>query len=224
MGVFQQAVAERFVGHRFTVAKDPWNQPTDSLNHHRRSNLSPGQDVIADRDLVINQVAADPFVNPLEAAAKEAEAARTRQGGGVLLTELPASRRQIDQGPGWLYCLHGVKDRFRFEDHARSPAKGSTIDRPVDIGSGIANIVNPNIQHAITSGLADETGRSEPLNNLRQDGQHIDAHRASQSGLVGHGFCVIEQPRWNIDAHRGVIMIAVEAQRNQPAIFQLQEI
>ena len=76
---------------RLLLADHAGDQPRDGLEHHERRKLSPGEHVVADRELLGRQSLDDPFVDALVPPADQHEPR--------LLREL-ASERLVQAAPG----------------------------------------------------------------------------------------------------------------------------
>ena len=59
---------------RFRVAHHPWDQASHGLDHETRSHFPAGQNNIAHRDLVVNQVLSHALVDAFVAATQQTEA------------------------------------------------------------------------------------------------------------------------------------------------------
>ena len=93
MRVFEQAGGVRVVQGAVGIAQNAWDPASGGVDHDQGSQLAAGDDVIADRDLVADQVLADALVDALVATAEQRQAAGLVGSG--LSRRRPARGRRI---------------------------------------------------------------------------------------------------------------------------------
>src|SRR5690606_7607930 len=71
--VLQQPRPERLLLGGVLVAHHPRHEPRHGLDHHERRHLPAGEHVVADRQLVVDEVGVHPLVDALVAPAEQGE-------------------------------------------------------------------------------------------------------------------------------------------------------
>src|SRR4029077_2382207 len=61
-----------------------------------------------------------------------------------------------------------------------TPVRG-VVDRPVDVGGMVADVVASQLEHARVTGLAEQAGGAERVDDLGKDREDVDPHGASRS-------------------------------------------
>ena len=70
---FEQTLGEAVIDRRLLVAQDAGKQPDDRVNENNRGDRAIRQDVIADRNLHIDQMLDDAVVDPFVMTANDDE-------------------------------------------------------------------------------------------------------------------------------------------------------
>ncbi len=154
--------------------------------------LAPGQHVVADRQLPVDQVVDDPLVDSLVAAAQQARSrptatcARAASSSATALVEATARRDRGGTAAGAGRPPPPRRRRARGEHHAGPAAEGGVVDRPA--GRRPAPARRSWIRRS-SSPAARARPRSEPvaevLEEVREDGEDVDAHRGRLASLDG---------------------------------------
>ena len=120
LGVLEQALGERLVVRRFGVAHHAGHEPGDDLEHRHGRDLAAAEHVVADRQLVVDEMLPDSSVDAFVPAAQQREPVERRQLVGQRLVEPPATGPSRNSGRG-----------------------GSTLSTERKIGSGMSTIPAP---------------------------------------------------------------------------------
>ena len=97
---FQQAPSSETLCDRADlVAHRPWQQAYDRLDHQARGHFSPAQDDIADAQLPVDQVLANPVIDPFIPSAQQAEPVAGREFVRHRLVEAATSGTEQQQRP-----------------------------------------------------------------------------------------------------------------------------
>ena len=192
--MLQQPGGERLLGRRRVVAHHPGHQPTDRLDHDHRRHLSPGQHVVADRQLAVDEVLAHPVVDALVATAQQREPVAGRQLGCHRLVETAAAGAQQEQRTRQVGLLDGGEHRLGRQHHAGAAAVGGVVDRAVRVGrSASRRFQHPQVEQVAVAGLADQAvRRRSPRSSPGRSSGRRSAARRSRRGpsqieeAVGH--------------------------------------
>ena len=129
--VLEPAVGERLLLGRGFVDRAR-QQPDHRVDDDERRQLAAGEDVVADRQLEVDE-RADPLVDALVARAQtRTRCERVGEVAGPLLAEDLAGRVEQDDarlGPAQRVERRG--DRLRPQDHPRAAAVRRVVDAPV---------------------------------------------------------------------------------------------
>lgn len=156
-------------------------EAADRLDHDQGGHLAAGQHVVADGDLSIDEVVHDPGVDTFVAAAEQAETPRPRRAPGPWLGRACVHLVPSGTAGGEDRLLRPPRTRARpsapCRRHRRRASRprcdADRWSRPADRGSGCPAAPCPR--------LPEEGLRGRSLDQVREDGEDIDAH-ARQRG------------------------------------------
>ena len=100
------------------------------------------------------------MVDALVASAEEAEPVGRRELLGDALREPAAARTEEEQRPRRVGRLDGGEHRLGADHHARSPAERVVVDRAVDVGRVLAQVVEAQVEQPRCRGLAEQAAAS----------------------------------------------------------------
>jgi hypothetical protein len=177
----QAVLAEALGDGADGVAHRPRQQTGNSLDDQARSHLAPTEHHVAHAELAVDEVLAHPVVDALVAAAEQAEPARLALGGGSQflghrLVEPSAAGAEQVQRPGRLRGVDGGEDRLGLHHHAGAAPERRVVDAAMHIGGVLAQVVQPQVEQTGTAGLAQQALGAEVVDQVREDGEHVDAH------------------------------------------------
>ena len=135
--MFEQALGVGILLCSVFIAQHARHQASDRVDQHQRGELTPGQNVIPDRDLIGREMFPHPLINPLVAAADQRQSIVLRQLAGHCLVEHPTlwreqnNRRAIDRLGE--HRLHRLEDRPRFHYHAAPTPISDIVGRSVAV-------------------------------------------------------------------------------------------
>ncbi len=179
MRILEQPVSERLVLDRGRVAEHTRHETTDRLDDHGCGNLSTGEDDITNRDLAVAQMFADPLVDTFVAAAQQREAVELGEFVGHRLVEATTRGRKVEQWPRRLDGLDGAKERLRHHHHASAPAEGGIVDRVVNVGRGLTQVVHSDVEMAVAATSPDHRLIGDVIDHLRKDREDVNPHGVS---------------------------------------------
>ena len=196
---------------RLLVAEDVGQQPGHRLHHHQRGQFPAGEDVVAHRELAVDQVVGDPLVHALVAPAQQGEPpaaaavrpARRPPPGRSAGRPATAGRGAAAGRDG----LDAAEERLGHEHHAGTPAEGAVVDRAVRVVGAPAEIVHADVERARALARPRIEAPQYP-NDLGEDREDVDPH-----------VCLtVQQPLGDVDVHRvrDRVVRGHEAHRDQP--------
>jgi hypothetical protein len=174
--VLEEPVGERLVVTRRLVPHHARHEATHGFQHDHGRHLPAVEHVVAHRELVVDQVAGHPGVDPFVPTTEQAEALAGREVPGQGLVEPTATRAEEEQGPGRVHGLDAGEHGLGHEDHARSAPERRVVHRPVRVPGLRAEVVGPHVEQAVPSRLAEQAGLREAVDQVGEDGEDVDAH------------------------------------------------
>ena len=139
--MIKQSGLKRLGDRRLVIPEHTGNQPDDGVGQHQGAQHAVGQDIVTDRDLVIDEVVGHALVDALIVAAEEDEMLRLGILPGDGLPELPSLGREEDHlGPGTAEFGECRRDRLDLHDHAGASAVGCVVHRAVAVVRPAAEI------------------------------------------------------------------------------------
>ncbi len=130
----------------------PSTKPRHRLDDQARSNLSPTEHDVADADLAVDEVLTNPVVDALVASAQQAETVGRRQLVGECLVEPTPARAEQEEWPRRRDGFDGLEDRLRPHHHAGATTERRIVDRAMDIGRLLADVMASQIEQAGAAG------------------------------------------------------------------------
>ena len=207
--LLEQPAGAEALGHRaLVVAHRARQQPGDRLDHQACGHLAAREHDVADAQLAVDEVLADPVVDPLVAAAQQAEPV----AGGQLARPAPG-RTGARPGRAGTAGAAGRRPRPR-----RRSAR-AVITMPAPPPNGASSTVRwtsvvwsrmswqRRSSSPVVARLAEQAGRAERVDDAGEDREDVDPH-----GAVA--FVVVEQPLRRVDDDDAV---GVAARRTPPA-------
>jgi hypothetical protein len=149
------------------VAKHIRQQARDRVDQDQRRELTARQNVVADRDLIRDQMRANAFVHTLVAAAEQGDPFVARQLLGHALREDASLRCQQDNGDNdWLSPFGNRSqdgfDRFEnglgFHHHPASASIRSVVCGVMFVVRIITNIMDAHFEQSPLAGALKNTG------------------------------------------------------------------
>ncbi len=186
MGLFEEAVAEALGLNGCGVADHTVEQSCHPFDDGKSCHLATEQYVVADGDLLVDEVLCDSFIDTFVASANDRDLVEHRP---------PVERRLIQRaatgGEQDPVCVRQRVERrgerFDHHHHACTAAERGIVDLPVDPFALLPKIVEHHVECAFLPGFADQArveGRSEELGEDRDD---VDPHN-------GDATCVGRSP------------------------------
>ncbi len=118
------------------------------------------------------------MVDALVPPAQQAEAVGRRQFGRQRLVEASPARAEQEQRSRRIDRLDGLEDRLGPHHHAGAAAERRIVDRSMDIGRLLADVVASQIEQARTAGLAQQALGAEVVDERGEQREDVDAQRA----------------------------------------------
>ena len=159
---------------RGLVAHDPGHEPGDGLDDHERGRLPPGQHVVADRELAVDQVVGDPLVDPFVAPAQQGEPALDAVSpvAGQLLghaagrADGPRGRAGTAAGVGRAASTAAKSGPGARTIPAPPPKGASSTDRRGSLGAG-PQVVDAQVEQAVAPGPSEERATDRSARRAR---------------------------------------------------------
>ena len=175
-----QHLAERLLDRALGVAQGPGELPHQHVGDDHRRQLPPGQDVTADRELVVGQVLVDPIVEPLVAPAEQCHVRLGDQlVGDRVVKQWP--RRREQHHPRLLgLAVGGLQRRVDDVDpqhHPRPTPIGRVVDLPRRQRRRVPIVEQPQL---VPRGdrVRHRPLRPKPIERLGKQGEDVQLHRA----------------------------------------------
>ena len=199
MGVIEKAVLEGLTDRRLIITEDARDESHDRIGKHKRPKHSIGQDVVADRDLIVDQVVSHSLIDSLVMAAE--------QNQMPSLGVLPHNRLRKPP-PLWGEEDHSALrspqfgqsfgNRFDLHDHAWASPIGGIIDRPVAVMRPATKVHRLQLDEPCLLGATENAFFENPLGDGGEWGQDLNLnHATSQSS---------DERRLVIKLHRAVVL------------------
>ena len=166
--------AEGVFRGRALVAEHAREEPRDGFGHRQRGDLTAGQDVVPDRQLLEGELLDQARVEALVAAAQEQDALLVDQLLGQTLVERPAARAQRDPPETPVTRLEpfdGFGDRFGTQQHAGSATERPVVDAAMAIAREVAEVDALDPDLALLLGYAQDALRGVGLDGFWEQGQ-----------------------------------------------------
>jgi len=134
MGVIKQAGLKGLGHSRLVITQDSWEKAHDCIGECERPEHTVGEDVVSDRDLIVNKMVGHTLINPLIVPAEKNQMLRL----GVLVDDLLSkwsSLRGKENNLGlrpakFCQCRSNWLD---LHNHAWPSPVGGIIDRTVPV-------------------------------------------------------------------------------------------
>ena len=175
MRFFDKPICEGLTNRRKRVANRARQQSGYCFDHGRRCHLSPHQDEVAERDLLLNQMFRHPIVDPLVATTDQRHRLHRGPPDEVLLLERLAGWSQQYPVSGADLAKGGC-NWFDPHDHARPSPKGLVIDLAVFAKPELPKIGSRNVDDAVGDRFAEQAGLKGRFKEFWEDGDDIDLH------------------------------------------------
>src|SRR5262245_12790377 len=149
LGMLQEprgSARERVVLRRIVLAEDAGPEPRDRVGNHQRGQLAPGEDVVADRQLLVDDALAEALVHALVAPAHQDQMRPRRQLPRHRLREPPP--RRVEQDHSRIRRadrLDARGQRLRLQDHAAAAAEWRVVGHLMAAGGVLARVPQPDV-------------------------------------------------------------------------------
>ncbi len=177
--MLQAPVGKRVARGGLCAAQRAGDEARDRIDHHHGGQLASGQNVIPDRELLVDECLAEAVVHPLVASAHQDEPRQACQLGGHRLGEHAALGRHQDRArPGRLRARgpDGSRQRLGLHHHAASAAVGPVVGDMVLVGGEVPDVDGRRRNDLLLDGPANDAVRPEQVEHLRKNRQHRDLH------------------------------------------------
>ena len=159
LGVFEEAVGERFVLGRGFVAEGVGDVARDGIDEDHGGEFAAGEDVIADGDFEVDAVFDEALVDAFVAATDDDEARVGREFADEGIIEAAASGRHVDDVAGagvveGAHVLEGGIEDIDAHDHALAAAERVVVDRRCLSVANVANVVIVDVEEPVFAGAS----------------------------------------------------------------------
>src|SRR4029077_11745540 len=168
--VFEEMLVERFVFRRFVGPQHPADQPADRIDDYHRGELAAGQHVVANRDLLIDQVRGDPLIDALIPSTDQIDVIVAGKLAYQPLVEQFALRRQQDHRPFAAARAYRFEDRLRLQHHPRAAAIGDSCDLPVAVVRVVAEVMDAQRDQPARESASSDAGAEGAGEHLGEEG------------------------------------------------------
>jgi len=185
MGVLGHAlerVAEGLLDRGVLVAEGAGQLAHEDVGDDHRRQLAAGEDVAADRELVVDKVLVDAVVEALVASAEQRQVRLGDQLVGDLVAQhRPGRREQHDPRPRppAVGGPQGGVDHVDPQHHAGAAAVGRVVDLAGAQRGRLAVVDQPQLV-ALGERVGDGALRPQPLEGLGKEGEDVESHRSRQ--------------------------------------------
>src|SRR3954451_20178544 len=188
-----RTVRKRLLDDRRRIAHESRQQPSDGLDDDERRDLSAGEHVVAERDLVHAHpapgVLGHPRVDALVTSAGDHEMTVLRPRLSVRLGEQSAGRgRQHEPAVGLLAGRQRVERPapwLRRHDHPGTAAVRRVVDGAVRVVGPLPEVVHPHVEQAPRPRLAQQRDL-ERREVVREDRDDVDEQRCHHRRRFAH--------------------------------------
>jgi hypothetical protein len=189
VGIIEQPLPEGVLAGRGLIPQRTGKEARGRLDDDQGRQLSAGEDVIADGDLLVHRTKADPLVDPFIPAAEEDNPPSFgRQPPGRLLGEpLPLGGEEDHPGriPRRTERLHGPEDRLRLEHHPRAAAVGDVVGDPVTSLGPVPQVVDPDAQEPFLLRAAEQALLERRSEDPGEQGQNLNLQHPPATPVAG---------------------------------------
>ncbi len=180
--ILEESVGERFLVRRGVVDRAR-QQADDGIDDDEGGRLPTGQDVVADRQFEIDEVA-DAVVDALVARTHQDQVRSRCEIVGPLVAKGLSSRvEQDDERIRATNLVESGGDRFGSHDHPGSAAVRRVVDAAMPPESPLAEVVGPDRDEAPLLDPSGDAGPERPGDHLREERQDVDLEGHRPSGL-----------------------------------------
>ena len=180
MATVEQAVAEGVLLRGVTVTQGTVEQPADGIDDDAGGQFTAGQDVVADRQFLVDLGLQQALVDRLVAAADQDQARQGGKAAHARLLQARALRTEVDHpcrlrrgGTCGGECRTQWLDGH---DHAGAAAIGPVVDGAVRIGGVITRVPALELEQAALAGTANDAVAGAGIHGLGEKTQDINAH------------------------------------------------
>src|SRR5216683_482057 len=174
--VLEKVLVEGFVFWRFFGPQHPGDQPTDGVDHDHGGKFASRQHVVADGDLLVDQVRRDPLIDALIASADQVEVIVAGKLAYQPLVEQFALRREQDHWPFAGARPHRFEDRLRLQHHPGTAAIGDIVDLPVAVVGVFAQVMDAQGYEPGGEPPSSHAAVQRTREHLGKEGQDLDDH------------------------------------------------
>ena len=155
-----------------------------SLDHNTRCHLSPAQHDIANADLTIDKMLSYSVIDSFIAPTKQAESIGSRKLVSHRLIERVPTRAEQKERTGWVSGFDGLEDRLSLHNHARAPSERRIVNRAVDVGRLITNVVAAEVEQTALTSFSEQAVGAETVDEARKQREDVDSERRHASRVV----------------------------------------
>lgn len=185
MGMVEQARLEGFGDGRPIVTQHAGNESHDRVGQHKGPQHAVGEDVVADRDLIVHEMVGHTLVDPLVMTAKQDQVFRLRiLADDRLFQGSPLGREEDHLGPGSAEFGQRGGDRFDLHHHAGTAAVRGVVDRAVAVMGPSAQIDGLESHQPGLLGTAKDTLAEDALGDGGYGGQDLDLEHFENQRLA----------------------------------------
>src|SRR6266849_1003542 len=176
VGVLEKLLVEGFVLWRFFGPQHPGDQPADGVDHDHGGEFATCLHVVADRDLLVDQVRRDPLINALIASADQVEVIVAGELAYQPLVKQFALRREQDHRPFAGARPHRFEDRLGLQHHPGAAAIRDIIDLPVAVVGVIAQVMDAQRDDPGGEPPSSHPGSQGAREHRGKEGKDLDDH------------------------------------------------
>ena len=190
--VLEEAVGEAFDLVRGILIQDAVDETRDRIDHAERRQLTAGQDVIADRDVLDVEDLEGALIDAFIVSAEEQDILFLGELLRHFLIEGAALRRHKEHTGRSMTdplddVLVAVDDRLHLHEHAGTAAVRIVIDVVMRILRVVADVEGLDIHQSGLDGTTTDALTDDVFNHLRKEGHHIVVfHSSAFLGIGNH--------------------------------------
>lgn len=179
----EQGFRETLIDSGGLIAEDPGEQPGHCVDQQSSREFAAAQDKITYRNLFVDQVGGNAFVDPFVPATDKQQFRNPAEPAGGLLGEQRSLGRHQDNLPIMTLfsenCFGGVKDRFGFEQHSLAAAEGTVVDGAMAVIGPLAEVMGMEFEQSGGGGFGDDAVVKGTAEEIRKDGENVELHGAA---------------------------------------------
>jgi hypothetical protein len=139
-----------------------------SLDHNTRGHLSPAQYDIANADLTVYKMLSYSVIDSFIAPTKQAESIGSRKLVSHRLIEWFPTRTEQKKWTRWVSGFDRIEYRLSLHDHASATSERRIVNRAVDVGRLVANVVAAKIEQTAVPSFPEQAFGAETIDEARK--------------------------------------------------------